>query len=82
MHECNYVGIIHFGSINIPARLVRLFQVGDGTLIALWSAVFAHRSETNIMWEVCANQIRSAGRHRHEEASLNLSIIIRSDVQK
>ena len=39
-----------------------LFQLGDGTLIALWSAVFAHTSETNNMWEICADRILSAGR--------------------
>ena len=38
-----------------------LFQLGDGTLIALWSAVFAHTSETNNMWEICADQIVCAG---------------------
>jgi hypothetical protein len=39
-----------------------IFQLGDGTLIALWSAVFANTSETNNMWEICADQILSAGR--------------------
>jgi hypothetical protein len=35
--------------------------MGDGTLIALWTAVFANKSETNKMWEFCADHIRIAG---------------------
>jgi hypothetical protein len=45
----------------IVHRSIGLFQLGDGTLIALWSAVFANTSETNKMWEICADQILCAG---------------------
>lgn len=37
--------------------------MGDGTLIALWTAVFANKSETNKMWEFCADHIKIAGCH-------------------
>jgi hypothetical protein len=39
---------------------IGLFQLGDGTLLALWSAVFASTSETNEMWKICAEEIIEA----------------------
>ena len=40
--------------------IVGLFQLGDGTLLALWSAVFASTSETNEMWRICAEELIAA----------------------
>jgi hypothetical protein len=76
VYEFNYIGFFHFAYSNISVLLLGLFKVGDGTLIALWSAVFAHRHETNIMWEICANQIRLAGRHTNQAACIIISITI------
>ena len=55
----------YFLGVNLATIVILsigLFQLGDGTLIALWSAVFANTSETNKMWEICADQILCAGR--------------------
>ena len=63
---CYCCFVMHYFFVGNLATIVilsiGLFQLGDGTLIALWSAVFAHTSETNKMWEICADQILCAGR--------------------
>jgi hypothetical protein len=38
-----------------------LFQDGNGTLVPIWSCIFANCQETNEMWEVCADEIIIAG---------------------
>jgi hypothetical protein len=38
-----------------------LFQDGNGTLVPVWSCIFANCSETNEMWGVCAEEILKAG---------------------
>jgi hypothetical protein len=46
--------------------------MGDGTLIALWTAIFANKSETNRMGEFCADHIRIAG-YLYAYACINYS---------
>lgn len=49
----------YFGGLNATG----LFQLGDGTVIPLWSAIFAESegAESQFMWEYCAEQIKNAG---------------------
>ena len=70
---------MHFTSCDISVLSLGLFQVGDGTLIALWSAVFAHRYETNQMWEICADHIRLAGSYTYKATCITISITIDID---
>ena len=49
----------HFAGLNATG----IFQLGDGTLVTLWSALFAESTgaEDNWKWEVCAKEIEKAG---------------------
>lgn len=48
-----------FGGLNA----LGLFQLGDGSIIPLWAAIFSEQSgsEDTNKWEWCAEQIRNAG---------------------
>ncbi len=48
-------------------------------MIALWSAVFAHRHETNQMCEICVNHIRLAGSHTYKATCITMSITYNID---
>jgi hypothetical protein len=79
------MGVITIGTLPrvsdcICQLQIGLFQMGDGTLIALWTAVFANKlwtavfankSETNKMWEFCADHIRIAGYLYYAYACVN-----------
>ena len=42
-------------------RPLGLFQMGSGTLLPVWTAVFTSRSETKEMWGACADALIDAG---------------------
>ena len=43
------------------AYYLGLFQMGSGTLLPVWTAVFASRAETKEMWGDCADVLIEAG---------------------
>ncbi len=38
-----------------------LFQMGSGKLLAVWTAIFANKSESNDLWAECADALHLAG---------------------
>ncbi len=46
---------------SLLAHALGLFQMGSGTLLPVWTAVFTSRSETKEMWGDCADALMDAG---------------------
>ena len=40
---------------------IGLFQMGSGKLLAVWTAIFANKSESNDLWAECADALHQAG---------------------
>ena len=57
--SCFY--LCHWLCVIYVAFWAGLFQMGSGKLLAVWTAIFVNKSESNELWAECAEALKKAG---------------------